>query len=161
MKAEPQQEHRWLERLVGEWTYQSEALMGPDQPPIKSQGTETVRSIGAVWVQCEGKGEMPGGGPTTTLITLGYDTAKKRFVGTFIGSMMTYLWVYEGELDPSGKKLILSAEGPAWTVEGKMARYHDIIEFVSDDHRTLTSQQLGDDGQWKEFMVAHYRRKKA
>ena len=42
---------------------------------------------------------MPDGGPATMIMTLGYDPAKKRFVGTFIGSMMTNLWVYEGELE--------------------------------------------------------------
>jgi uncharacterized protein DUF1579 len=41
-----------------------------------------------------------------------------------------------------------------------MAKYHDIIEFVSDDHRTLSSQSLGHDGQWHPSMKAHYRRKK-
>ena len=41
-----------------------------------------------------------------------------------------------------------------------MAKYQDVIEFKSDDHRVLTSRTLGDDGQWREFMTAHYRRKK-
>jgi Protein of unknown function (DUF1579) len=30
---------------------------------------------------------------------------KKRFVGTWIGSMMTYMWVYDGELDRSERVL--------------------------------------------------------
>jgi hypothetical protein len=93
-------------------------------------------------------------------MTLGYDPTKKKYVGTFIGSMMTYLWVYEGELDASGKKLVLNAEGPHFVEAGKMAKYRDTIEFLSDDHRTLTSHMLGDDGQWNHFMTAHYRRKK-
>src|SRR5262245_46955001 len=158
MKVEPQKEHRWLEKLVGEWTYESEAFMGPDQPPVKSRGTETVRSIGGLWVQCEGKGEMPGGGPATMIITLGYDPAREQFVGTFIGSMMTHLWVYEGGLDAAAKVLTLDAEGPSFADPAKSARYQDIIEIVSDDHRILSSQVLGDDGQWHHFMTAHYRR---
>src|SRR5262245_51629604 len=133
MKVEPQKEHRWLERLVGEWTYESEALMGPDQPPVKSSGSESVRSIGGIWSQAEGQGEMPGGGPTTMLITLGYDTAKKRFVGTFIGSMMTNLWIYDGELDAAEKVLMLDAEGPSFADPTRMAKYKDSIEIVSRD----------------------------
>ena len=27
MHAEPQKEHQWLHKLVGEWTYESEAVM--------------------------------------------------------------------------------------------------------------------------------------
>ena len=29
---EPQKEHLWLKKLVGEWTYTSSASMGPDMP---------------------------------------------------------------------------------------------------------------------------------
>ena len=119
-----------------------------------------MRSLGGLWVLCEGRGEMPGGGAATTIMTLGYDPVKKRFVGTFIASMMTHLWLYEGELDPAGNVLTLDTEGPSFTAEGKMAKYKDVIELKSDDHRVLTSSFLGDDGKWHEFMTANYRRTK-
>jgi hypothetical protein len=45
-------------------------------------------------------------------------------------------------------------------VEGKIAKYKDVIEFKSDDHRVLTSHVLGDDGKWHGFMTAHYQRRK-
>lgn len=57
---------------------------------------------------------MPGCGRTTTLMTLGYDPQKQRYVRTWIGSMMTYLWVYDGgELDLAETVLRLNSEGPA------------------------------------------------
>lgn len=158
MCAAPQEEHAWLQSMVGKWTYESEALMEPDQPPEKFTGTEQVRSIGDLWILAEGRGEMPGGGPTTSLITLGYDPQKQRYVGTWIGSMMTYLWVYDGELDAAKKVLTLNAEGPAMTGDGKFAQYKDVIEFRSPDHRILTSHIQRDDGQWQQFMTAHYFR---
>jgi hypothetical protein len=160
MHAEPQKEHQWLQKLVGEWTSEAEGTMGPDKPPEKFKGTESVRSIGGLWAMCEGRGEMPGGGAATTIMTLGYDPVRKRYVGTFLGSMMTHLWVYDGELDPTGKVLTLDTEGPNFAAEGKMAKYKDRIEFKSDDHRVLTSHMLGDDGKWHGFMTAHYRRRK-
>ena len=159
MQAEPHNEHHWLQKLVGEWTYETEAKMGPDQPPEKAMGTESVRSLGGLWILAEGQGEMPGCGAMTTMLTLGYDSQKHRYVGTWIGSMMTHLWVYDGELDTDEKVLTLNAEGPAMTGEGKMAKYKDVTEFKSDDHRVLTSHVLGDDGQWHQFMTANYRRK--
>jgi hypothetical protein len=157
---EPQKEHQWLQKLVGEWAYESEAVTQPGKPPEKFTGTESVRSLGGVWVLCEGRGEMPGGGMGTTLMTLGYDPQRKRFVGTFIGSMMTNLWVYEGKLDGESKVLTLDSEGPSFTAEGKIAKYKDVMEVKSDDHRVFSSSFLGDDGKWHGFMTAHYRRTK-
>jgi hypothetical protein len=74
--------------------------------------------------------------------------------------MMTHLWVYDGSLDATERVLTLNAEGPSFVAEGKTAKYQDVIEFESEDHRTLTSRTLGDDGQWHQFMTAHYRRKR-
>jgi hypothetical protein len=160
MIAEAQREHQWLQKLIGEWTYESDATTEPGKPAEKFTGTESVRSLGGIWVLCEGRGEMPGGGIGSTLMTLGYDPQKKRFVGTFVGSMMTNLWVYEGGLDPAAKVLTLDTEGPSFSAEGQMAKYKDFIEFKNDDHRALTSKFLGDDGKWHEFMTANYRRAK-
>ena len=103
---------------------------------------------------------MPGCGAATTIMTLGYDPLKNCYVGTFIGSMMTFLWIYDGGLDAAGTVLTLDAEGPNFTVPGTMAKYQDMIEFKSDDHRVVSSQALGDDGKWHPFMTANYRRTK-
>lgn len=157
--SEPQPEHQWLQKFVGEWTYETEVTMGADQPPQTATGTEQVRSIGGLWVLAEGQGEMPGCGQTTTMMTLGYDPQKQRYVGTWVGSMMTYLWVYNGELDAAKTTLTLDSDGPAMTGDEKMAKYRDAIEFKSDDHRVMTSHVLGEDGQWHQFMNTNYRRK--
>ncbi|MEW6744431.1 MAG: DUF1579 domain-containing protein [Planctomycetota bacterium] len=160
MKVEPQKEHQWLEKLVGEWTYETEATMEPGKPPVKLTGRESVRSLGGLWIVCEGRGEMPGGGTANTIMTLGYDPARKRYVGTFVASMMTHLWVYDGELDRAGKVRTLDTEGPSCAADGKMMQYKDVIEIKSDDHRVLSSKFLGEDGEWHPMMTANYRRKK-
>src|SRR5689334_6698336 len=157
---DPQAKHKWPQRLVGEWTYEHECSMGPDQPPMKASGTESTRSLGGLWTIGEGQGQMPEGDPHTTIMTLGYDPQSKRFVGTFIGSMMTHLWIYNGSLDAAGKKLTLDTEGPDFSGGTGMVPYQDIIEFVDDNHRTLSSQLRGPDGNWTTFMTAQYHRKK-
>jgi hypothetical protein len=140
MQTEPQAEHQWLQKLVGEWTYESECSMGPDQPPMRSTGSETVRSLGGLWTHgewrnlCDGKPD-----DSIMIMTLGYDHARQKFVGTFVGSMMTHLWVYQGELDAAGKALTLNAEGPDFSGGPNLINYKDVIEFHSDDHRTLSS----------------------
>jgi hypothetical protein len=161
MHARPQKEHAWLQKLVGEWSFETDAAALPGQEkPAKAGGTESVRSLGELWILAEGQGEMPGGEPANTLMTLGYDPNTKRFVGTWIGSMMTHMWVYDGELDPDARVLTLNATGPSMTTPGKSAQYQDIIEFKSDGSRTLTARTLGDDGKWVQFMTANYRRQK-
>jgi hypothetical protein len=160
MKIEPQKEHHWLQKLIGDWTCEGEATMEPGKPPAQWKATESVRSLGGLWFLAEGQGEMPGGGASTTLMTLGYDPQKKRYVGSFIASMMTHLWVYDGALDADGRVLTLDTEGPAFSGEGKIAKYKDVIEFKSDDHRVLTSHVQGDGGEWNGIMTAHYRRTK-
>lgn len=156
---QPLKEHDWLQKLVGDWTFETECSMGPDKPPETFAGRDSVRSLGGLWVLCEGSGEMPGGGTSTNIMTLGYDPAKQRFVGTFIASVMTHLWLYEGTLDAAGKVLTLEAEGPSFAGDGATAKYHDIIEWIDDNHRTLSSKVLGPDGTWTQFMTGHYRRK--
>jgi hypothetical protein len=158
MNAEPQKEHQWLDRFVGEWTCETEYSMGPDRPLSKAKGIEVVRSLGGLWMVAEGEGDMPGGGGGKTIMTLGYDPQNHRYVGTFIGTMMTHLWIYDGSLDAEGKVLTLDTEGPNFS-NSAMTKYKDLIEFVSDDQRVMTSQILGDDGRWQQFMTAHYRRK--
>jgi hypothetical protein len=158
VQATPQQEHRWLERLVGDWTSEAECVMEPGKPPETFRSTERVRSLGGLWILGEGEGDMPGGGRATTVLTLGYDPRTKRYVGTWIGSMMTHLWVYDGTMDAAGRVLTLAAEGPSMADPTRLAKYHDVITFESDDHRVLTSRVLDDNGKWQQFMTAHYRR---
>ncbi|HYJ57972.1 MAG TPA: DUF1579 domain-containing protein [Methyloceanibacter sp.] len=160
MKADVQKEHLWLQRLEGDWTFEAECVMGPDQPPAKSRGIYTARSLGGLWTLLEGEGESPDGSLVKSIITLGYDPAKQRFVGSFIASCMTHLWPYEGTLDATGKVLTLDSEGPSFSGDGSLAKYQDIVEIVDDDHWILRSRAPGEDGKWIEFMTAHYSRKR-
>jgi hypothetical protein len=152
-RPEPQAEHRWLHKLVGDWTYETE------HEGVRATGTERGRSIGDLWVQLEGTGQMPGtSDPTTSVMTLGFDTARRRFTGTFVASAMTHQWLYDGELDTARDRLTLTSEGPSMIDEGKMALYQDVIEFQSDDQRTLTASMQQPDGTWQHFMTVSYRR---
>jgi hypothetical protein len=159
MPVETRKEHQWLQRMVGEWTYEMEAEAEPGEPPIRDAGTESVRSL-EVWVLAEATGTTAEGTPATSIMTLGYDPDRGRFTGTFIGTMMTYLWIYEGQLDADQRVLTLEAEGPSFTGDGGMAKYRDTIEFQDDDQRMQTSSYQRGDGTWHPFMTIHYRRTK-
>lgn len=152
INPKPQKEHKWLEKFVGEWSSESEGA-GPDGKMHTHRGTLTVRSLDGIWYIGESQGEM---GPT--ILTLGFDPGKNRYVGTFIGSMMTDLWVYDGQLDAAGKVLTLDTEGPSFAGDGSNAPYKDSFEFKNDDHFVLTSRMQDKDGNWQEFMTADYKR---
>ncbi|WP_270934685.1 DUF1579 family protein [Falsiroseomonas oryzae] len=149
-------EHGWLHRMVGDWAYESECSMGPGQPPASASGVERVRALGGYWVVGESEGEMPGGGPARWTISLGFDPCAQRFRGTFIGSMMPHMFVYDGWLEPDGRTLVLESEGPAMDGQGT-ARYRDVVRLESDDARVVTSEVQGPEG-WTAFMTARFRR---
>jgi hypothetical protein len=154
---EPQEQHRWLMRMLGEWTWESQ-VGDPGQLPQTITGTESVRALGGLWVMCEGESAFPGGdGFVKNVMTLGFDSAKNRFVGTFVSSGMTNLWIYEGQLG-SPDRVELMSEGPNFSDDGGVATYRDSIEFHGPDERTLTSHVKNADGSWQEFMTARYRR---
>jgi len=156
--AKAQEEHAWLQRLVGEWTYEMEAACGEGQPTVKVTGTESIRAVGDFWIVGEGTGVAPDGTPATMMLTLGYDPQQGHYVGSWFGSMMTNLWIYEGTMDADKRVLTLASDGPSFEVEGKTTKYRDIIEITGEDQRTLTGMCLGEDGEWHEMMKMFYRR---
>lgn len=153
----PTDEHRWLAQLVGEWVYEGNAV--PEGPTSQSTGIESVRMLGDLWMLAEADGRMAGNLPAKSLITLGFDTDKGRFVGSFIGSMMTSFWIYDGALDPDGRTLRLRSEGPTFDGSPGTALYEDVIEIVGPDERLLRGRVQGKDGAWTDFMLTRYRRK--
>ena len=154
----PAREHEWLMQLVGEWEAQVEMTMDPSQPAMKSQGTETVRPVGGFWTVAKYKGTMMDK-PFSGVFTLGYAPEKQKYVGTWIDSMSSRLWSYEGTVDEAGKVLTLSAEGPCPSSPGKLMKFKDTMELVDKDHRVFTSAVQGDDGKWTTGLTIHYVRK--
>ena len=155
----PTQEHGWLKKFIGEWKTESKATMGPDQAPMQCSGTLSSRQLGGFWVLNEIKGEWSGT-PMTGIQTIGYDKAKKMFVGTWVDSMTDTLWQYQGNVDASGKILTLDADGPSFSEDGKLTKFQDIYEFKTADEILMTSRMLGPDGKWFTFMSGNSKRVK-
>ena len=154
MNFEPGSEHAWLDQLVGDWSFTASAPGCDAVPP----GRETVRSIGGFWIVGEGSGTMPGGTPMTSHLTLGYDPRVRSFVGSWVGSMMPYMFVYEGVLDRTANTLTLDCQGPDFADLSKSASYREVITIVDAATRTFVSHMEADDGSWTEIMNARYQR---
>ena len=156
---QPTKEHQLLQKFVGEWESTAEGKMGPDQPVMTCKGTATSRMLGGFWLVTENDNEMMGM-KIVAVQTIGYDPAKKKYIGTWVDSMINHMWEYEGTVDAAGKKLTLEAEGPNFVAAGKTAKFRDAYEFKSPDHIEVTSSMQGEDGKWVEFMTGQLRRKK-
>lgn len=151
-------EHQWLQNFVGEWTFESECVMGPNGEKAKSTGREVVRALGDLWIVGEMTGEMPSGGSMIAQLTLGFDPTKKRFVGTWVGSPMTHMFIYDGSRDASGNILTLDCTGPSFDDPTKMVRYQDIAELRGRHERGIRSQVQMPDGTWMPFMHGVFTR---
>jgi hypothetical protein len=148
---EPTKEHAWLAQFVGEWKTESKATMGPEQPPMECSATLVSRQLGGFWVMNEMKGDMAGT-PMTAIQTIGYDAAKKKYVGTWVDSMTSFMWQYEGSVDATGKILTLRADGPNFAGDGSLTQFEDIYEFKSDKQIILTSRMKVKQDEWLTFM---------
>lgn len=156
---QPTPEHQWLQQFVGEWESTAEVPTAPGEPAATCHGKMTSRMLGGLWVVSDTEADMFGT-KIQAVQTIGYDPAKKKYIGTWVDSMYNYLWQYEGEVDETGKILTLEAEGPNFLAPGTTAKFRDAYEFKSKDHIVTTSSMLTEDGKWVTFMTGQARRKK-
>jgi len=153
----PQKEHAWLKQLAGEWDSVTE-VKPPDQPVMTVKGEERSRMIGEFWIVAENIGKMEEM-PFTGIMTLGYDSKSKKYIGTWVDSMTDYLWTYTGAVE--GKKLTLEAKGPCpMKPPGTMVNFKETLELKGKDHKVFTSSMQEDDGSWTQMMTINYTRKK-
>ena len=158
MKADLVDEHRWLQQLTGRWRLTFDPPEGSEHQDGSGAWEENARSLDGTWILAEMTGTMPDGSSATNILSLGYDPARKRYVGSFITSVMTHLWVYEGTLDDTGKVLTLDCEGPDFDTIGRTARYQDIITINDENTRNFSSRIRLADGTWKPVMSCDYQR---
>ncbi len=161
----PTRQHQWLKQLIGDWTIAGimncAPAEGSEEPPsgMTSAGRESVRALGEYWVVATSVASMGGADSSMEcIIQLGFDPKLNRFRGSWIGSPMTKLYVYDGTLDPTERILTLESVGPSFLDATKEVLYRDIIEIVDPATRLFYSQVRNDDGTWTEFIRSRYKR---
>jgi hypothetical protein len=155
----PAKEHELLKQFAGKWETSAESAPAPGQPAMKCAGTIDAKMLGDLWVVSEMEADMMGT-KFKAIQTIGYDGASKKYVGTWVDSMISHMWKYEGSVDKTGKILTLEAEGPNFMKPGETSKFRDVYEFKSKDLIATTSMMQGDDGQWITFMTGTAKRKK-
>jgi hypothetical protein len=155
----PVKQHEMLQKLAGEWEVNTELSMGPGGEKIKFEATENFRKLGPFWIIGESKGTA-GDMKVESKLTLGYDLNTNKVVGSWIDSVQSYQWVYEGEFDDTGKVLTLNTTGPCPLKPGTMSKFKEVLELKDDNTRLFTSSMQQEDGTWMEIMSVESRRKK-
>lgn len=135
----------FLDRLVGDWTYDSHSL--PDDGE-RHTGSETVTRRDR-WIVIESDDHAR--------FQLAFDPDIGRVVGDFIGWKWPTLWTYDGAA--SGDRMALASRGPDMDSGHGLADYEDVWTILSPDERITTGRIRAPDGQWRDFNVTRYRRK--
>lgn len=158
MNPLPTPQHQWLKQLIGNWTCNAKCEMPGGSTSITA-AQETVRQIGDLFVIAELIGQTPGSDqPLSSILTLGFDPDKNKFVGSWIGSPMPQLITYEGTLSDDEKTLTLDCQAPGYDDPTETKMYQDVIVIKSPDEREFHSQIQNDDGSWTRFMTTEYKR---
>ena len=148
-------EHEFLKRFVGEWECTTETSFGPGKS-VTTKGTMSGHMIGNFWVVIDRKADI-GAFAYHGRATYGFDSCKKKYVGTWTDSLAPILWQYEGKAD--GNILAVESEGPHPALPGKF-KFRNTWEFKTVDHVVLTSEMEGRNGKMNTILTSDCRRKK-
>ena len=97
--------HQLLANLSGSWTTKTTAWMSPDEPPVEGTGTcEQKMILDGRYLQQEYTGEMMGS-PFTGINLIGYDNHTKKYESTWIDSMSTGIYYFEGRASADGRTI--------------------------------------------------------
>ena len=137
----------WLRQFEGSWATVAKSPAIGDYPEMVSKGIVTSKVIGESWVVNEHRGQC-GETPFNAIQTIGY-SKQDSFTGSWVDSIMHYMWQYSGTLDESKNRLTLNANGPDLTDPKKTRKYRDIFEIQSPTEILTLSQMLNDNDQWQ------------
>ncbi len=159
MGPKPGKEHELLKQFEGNWDATSRFIMAPGQEPMVSKSKETARIIaGGLFLVFDIEGEMMGQ-KFTGHGTMGYDTQKKKYTGTWIDSMATGVFLVEGTVDETGKVFTEMMEGTD-PQSGQPMKMKMIHEVKDKDSRVLKFFMNGPDGKETQPGTIEYQRRK-
>lgn len=142
-------EHKLIASWAGTWDVTSKWRMDPAAAWDESKGVETVEiACGGFWAVSKFSGTMMGQ-PMEGRSQTGYDSHKKKFVGTWIDNFGSYLTTMEGTYDEKTKTLVMLSDmfDP---MTGATMKVKLTTQDVSADERVMRMHFPTPDG--KEFV---------
>ena len=149
---EPTEHHKVFENDPGTWNGIMTMTMPGSTTPVSMSGKEVNRLIdGGIWLLSEF--EM---GPFKGHGQIGYDTAQKKYVGTWVDNSSTHLNVMEGTYDKKTKALTMTFRGidPA---SGEAVDMKSVGTRQDKNTRNFVMYSKRD-GKWVESFSIAYKR---
>ncbi len=155
--ATPGSPHKLLASMVGSWNTKTKSWMEPKKPPMESTGTcEQKMLLDGRFLQQECTGDMMGE-PFTGIGVTGYDNHTKKYVTTWMDSMGTGIYFFEGTASADGKTITQKSryDDP---VEGPM-KWRAVTKIVDNNTEVFEMYGTGKNGKETKMMEITYTRK--
>ena len=131
--------HKQLATLVGNWSTTTRAWMEPDKPPMEGIGTcKQKMLLGGRYLQQDYAGEMMGS-PFNGINVIGYNNHTGKYVSTWIDSMSTGIYYFEGTAAKDGTTITQESKYDD-PVRGPMT-WRSIMR-IADDNRVEYAMYL-------------------
>jgi hypothetical protein len=141
--AKPGENHKLLDRSVGNWSYKVRMWMDPEASgaPMESSGSAIIKSImDGRYLISEHFGKMQMPGPDGKMMDMefkgmsmeGYDNVKKKFVASWIDNMGTGIMNLEGTYDAASKTFTYVADYEP--MPGMKTKVREVIKIKDNDH---------------------------
>ena len=157
------EEHAILKKDVGRWKAVTTVWMNevgetdPNAEPQSSEGIETNRMVGDLWVVSDFKGEF-GGMPFSGHSVTGYSPEKKAYMGTWIDSFSIKPMKMVGTYDKSSDTMTFNTEG--WGMDGKPYKGKIVAEYIDRSTRKMTMYDIKDGKEIKSMQIEYSRMKR-
>jgi Protein of unknown function (DUF1579) len=161
MPIKPTAEHKIVTADEGTWDATIKSFENRDSEPVVSKGVEINTVVtGGLWLSSVFKGDF-GGMAFEGHGQFGYDTNKKKYVGTWIDSMSPSLTVLEGNYDPETKTMTYTGDGIC-PIDGTKLSHKMVTTIKSDGSRLFTLYMTGTltGGKEAKAMQVEYTKRK-
>jgi hypothetical protein len=111
-KMAPAEQHKLLEKFVGDFAVKGKMWFMPDQPPLETAGEARLRTImGGRFLQERYEADVAGVEYQGQGVT-GFDTVKGKYTSTWIDTQSTFITTMEGDADAAGSSITLLGDSP-------------------------------------------------
>jgi hypothetical protein len=133
--ATPGEQHKAMTAEAGVWDAEMSLFMDPTQPPAKTKGVSTIRSVNnGLYVAEDYTGEFMGK-PYVGLGVRGFSKDKGQYFGIWCDGMTTMPEIVWGKADAAGKAVTF--DGAETTMGGMVYTPRWVMRTDDADHRTF------------------------